>query len=76
MTKGKDEAVRYVKREKRMYQLDNAYLQIMRKKTDNAFLIHEGRLKQAELNKIKIIEEAKVRLAAQTDRQKEIRQIK
>jgi hypothetical protein len=30
-----------------MYQLDNAYIQVMRKKAENAFSIHEGRLKQA-----------------------------
>jgi len=47
MARGKDEAVRYVKREKKMYQLYNAYLQVARRRADNTFTIHETRLKQA-----------------------------
>lgn len=76
MAKGKDEAVRYVKREKRMYQLYNAFHQVAKRRADNAFTVHEARLKQAELNKSKVIEEAKVRLAVQSERQKEIKHIK
>lgn len=76
MTKGKDEAVRYVKREKRMYQLYNAYYQIAKRRCDEAFTVHEGRLRQAEVNRTKVIEEARARLAVQSERQKEIKQIK
>lgn len=47
MAKGKDEAVRYVKREKRMYQLYNAYMQVAKRRAESAFAVHEGRLRQA-----------------------------
>lgn len=65
MAKGKDEAIRFVKNEKKVYQLHNALLQIGRKNCEENLEVYEVKVKEAEDKKKKVVAEEKERLAKQ-----------
>jgi hypothetical protein len=49
--------VRFVKREKRIYQLHNVLLQVTKKRHEEALKTHQVKLKEAEARKFKVVQE-------------------
>ena len=76
MTKNKDEAIRYVKKERHIYQIHNILLQVVISNNRYESKEHQERLAKAEEERQRIIEEEKEKLKKQAERIREIRKNK